>query len=70
MSGVISHARKVYVLTPAEQRVLACIERGLTQTQTADELGVAVGTVKMHTANIRSKRGVTTTRELAAAGAA
>lgn len=45
-------------LTPREQQVLMLLPRGLSNAQMADELGVAVGTVKTHVERILYKLGL------------
>lgn len=54
------------LLTPAEERVLDGVRRGLTNAQIADELGLATDTVKYHVANMLSKLYFDDRRELAA----
>lgn len=43
------------VATPREAQVLAFREQGLTLKQTALELGISTGTVKIHTKNLFAK---------------
>lgn len=45
-------------LSPREQQVFALLPRGLTNAQLADELGIALGTVKIHMERILHKLGV------------
>jgi len=54
----------VYDLTPAETRVLAGLLAGRTLAETADALGIAMTTAKMHLENIFSKTGVNRQAEL------
>jgi len=51
-------------LTPAETRVLAGLLAGRTLAETADALGIAMTTAKMHLENIFSKTGVNRQAEL------
>jgi len=44
-------------LSPRESQVMACVARGLRNTQIADELGVSVKTVKNHVNRIFAKLG-------------
>lgn len=52
------------LFTPAEERVLAGLERELTYQQIADELEVSYDTVKYHVSNMLSKAGVESRTEL------
>jgi DNA-binding CsgD family transcriptional regulator len=45
-------------LTPAERRVLGCLQRGRRRCETARELGVAENTVASHVKSIYMKAGV------------
>lgn len=49
---------KVELLTPRELDVAKCVARGLLNKQIADELGLALATVKMHRGNVTRKLGV------------
>jgi DNA-binding CsgD family transcriptional regulator len=53
-----------YGLTPAETRLLASLLAGRTLAETADALGIATTTAKMHLDNIFSKTGVNRQAEL------
>lgn len=53
-------------LTPAEQRVLDGVRRGLTNPAIAGELGVTPDAVKYHVANMLSKLDLRDRHELAA----
>lgn len=52
--------------TPAEQRVLDGLRRGLTYQQIAGELGLAYDTVKYHVSNMLAKAGVERREDLVA----
>lgn len=54
-------------LTPTEERVVALAAEGLTNSQIAERLFVAPGTVKVHLGHIFTKLGVATRAELAGA---
>lgn len=54
-------------LTPAERRVVARLLKGRTAKETADDLGVATGTVRRHVQNIYGKLGVSNRIQLARA---
>ena len=56
--------REKYDLSIAELRVCMCIVRGLTRQQTADELGIALNTVKNQLHKVLRKTGASTQREL------
>lgn len=45
-------------LSPREQQVFALLPRGLTNAQLAAELGIAIGTVKIHIEHILHKLGL------------
>lgn len=51
-------------VTPAEQRVLDGLRRGLIYRDIADELGLSYDTVKYHVSNMLSKAGVESRDEL------
>lgn len=53
------------LLTPAEQRVLEGVRRGLTNQEISDELGLSPNTVKTHIAAMLSKLYLGDRRELA-----
>lgn len=52
-------------LTPRERAILRCIRRGHPNKQIARDLGISVGTVKMHVHNIISKLKVRNRTEAA-----
>jgi predicted ATPase/class 3 adenylate cyclase/DNA-binding CsgD family transcriptional regulator len=52
-------------LTPTEERVVALAAEGLTNSQIAERLFVAPGTIKVHLGHIFTKLGVATRAELA-----
>ena len=54
-------------LTPTEERVVALAAEGLTNSQIAERLFVAPGTIKVHLGHIFTKLGVATRAELAGA---
>ncbi len=45
-------------LTPREQQILALLPRGVTNSQIAEQLGIAPGTVKIHVERVLHKLGV------------
>lgn len=53
-------------LTPTEQRVVRLLVEGMTQKQTAMELGCKRETVKTHLTNIRRKLGMCSTYQVIA----
>ncbi|MBX3234485.1 MAG: response regulator transcription factor [Labilithrix sp.] len=53
-------------LTDREEEVLACLRRGSTYTECAEELGLRLGTVQTHVKNLYRKLDVTTKTEAAA----
>lgn len=55
---------RLATLTPRETEVLACIIAGLLNKQTADRLGTAEKTVKVHRAHIMEKMHVRSLAEL------
>lgn len=54
-------------LTPAEERVLNGLQRGLSNAEVAAELGISWTTVKFHVANVLGKLDAESRRELSAA---
>lgn len=52
-----SASRVVQTLTPRELEVLALVARGQTSQSIADELGIALPTVKRHLVNTYDKLG-------------
>lgn len=49
----------IAALTPAELKVLTCLQRGLVNRQIAAQLGVSVATIKLHLSNMFRKLRVT-----------
>ena len=54
-------------LTPREHEILTCISKGLTNPQIAEELFIALSTVKWHVRQIHNKLGVSKRRDAVAA---
>ena len=54
-------------LTNRQRQIASCIERGLTNEETAKELGISARTAKAHTDVIRLKLGVPRRRLIPAA---
>lgn len=52
-------------LTAAEREVLVLVNRGLSTSQIADRLGIALSTVKSHIGSLYEKTGSRTRVELA-----
>jgi DNA-binding CsgD family transcriptional regulator len=52
------------LLTPREQDILACFVCATTHSEIAEQLSISRETVRTHTANIRRKLGVTSSRQL------
>jgi DNA-binding NarL/FixJ family response regulator len=50
--------RMIAQLSPREMDVLKLVAKGLSNKEIATQLGLVVGTVKIHVANIFSKLGV------------
>lgn len=61
----MSDAMQNYGLTRRELQVVGCIVDGCSNRDIAEQLGLAVGTVKRHLANIYDKTGAGTRLELA-----
>jgi DNA-binding CsgD family transcriptional regulator len=57
-------AAALFDLTPSEARVFGHIASGLTQTETANALGVRASTVKTHLLNVFAKTGTSRQAEL------
>ena len=55
-------------LTPREGQVLSLVERGFTNGEIAMELGIRLGTVKIHLKHLYGKIGVRGRYHLALAG--
>jgi DNA-binding CsgD family transcriptional regulator len=53
-----------YRLSPAESRVLACAQRGLTPTEIAEQLGVRLSTVRAQLSSLFQKTGTRRQAEL------
>lgn len=53
------------ILTPAEQRVLTYLRRGLTNSEIAEELGISLNGVKYHISNMLGKLGLQHREDLA-----
>jgi hypothetical protein len=51
-------------LTPAEERVLACVREGMPNADIAVRLGVSVNTVRYHVSNLLAKAGAASREEL------
>lgn len=51
-------SQSIAKLTPREQQVLALLPRGLSNAELAEELGMAMGTAKIHVERILHKLGV------------
>lgn len=51
-------------LSPREYQVLNCIAQGLTNSQTADKLGISPKTVESHRASVMRKLGATSAASL------
>jgi hypothetical protein len=51
-------------LTPAEERVLACVREGMRNAEIAVRLGVSVNTVRYHVSNLLAKAGAGSREEL------
>jgi DNA-binding NarL/FixJ family response regulator len=54
-------------LTPREWEIVKCLSRGRTNTEIADELGIAPSTVKSHLASMYRKLGVSNRTQAAVA---
>jgi DNA-binding NarL/FixJ family response regulator len=54
-------------LTSRQRQIAACIERGLTNDEAAEELGISARTVKAHVEVIRRRLGVAKRRLIPAA---
>ena len=67
---VLARAREesqlLALLSPREQQVARCIQRGLANRAIAYELHISIGTVKDHVHNILAKTGRRSRAELAA----
>lgn len=63
--GAGDRARKSVVLTHREQQVVDCISRGMTNKEIANELNIALHTVKSHVHNLLDKLALRTRLELA-----
>jgi len=57
-------ARLDQQLTPRQHQVALAVERGLTNEEIGDELGISPRTVKAHTDVIRRKLGVRRRRQI------
>lgn len=64
LEEVIGDASEIAFLTEREKEVLKLILEDAKRKDIADELGVSENTIKKHTANIFSKLGVTSRKEL------
>lgn len=60
----VSFFAKLHALTPAEEAVLKALCRGLRPTQIADEVGVAISTIRTQVSSIRLKTTTASIREL------
>lgn len=69
IARMISHELRVEenLLTPTEHEVLRLAAEGLSNREIADKLGIAIGTVRVHLADIRQAVGVPTREEAVAA---
>lgn len=63
-AGLAAIRARLATLTPRESEVLACIIAGLLNKQTADRLGTAEKTIKVHRAHIMEKMQVRSLAEL------
>ena len=50
-------SRRTQVLSPREEQILTLVESGKRNKAIAELCGIALGTVKVHVANIRLKLG-------------
>ncbi len=66
LSTLAIHSESVQPLSDAQQRVLACLLRGCSQKETANELGISPNTVHVHVSAIYAYCNVHSRAELLA----
>jgi DNA-binding NarL/FixJ family response regulator len=67
MATQVQHARGRPVLTERQRQVARAIERGLSNREIAEKLGISERTVKAHSDVLRWKLGVRKRRQIAPA---
>lgn len=63
-TGVSEQQLRNYMLTPREKEIAICLAKGMTYKQIAEQLYIAIPTVKTHSSNIYKKCGVKNKNEL------